>query len=152
MTTSRLYRLLLKQRSHPCSIRRISLCIVLGSMTLCLVHLWRIRKDQQPCVQTNETRLASPFRHTLAFIRFNSLHPERISVMEKYRPFFAELHYSMPNYTSEISYTADGWQPYKDIYKAVGDTMKLVLEEHPEIKGLLYFHFDVSSSERSLSS
>jgi hypothetical protein len=87
----------------------------------------------------------SPFQHTLGFIRWNTARLERIATMEKYRPFFANLHYSMPNYTSQLNYTADGWESGDYPYKTVGDTMKIILQNYSTIEGLLYFHFDVSS-------
>ncbi|CAF1493210.1 unnamed protein product [Adineta ricciae] len=124
-----------KQQNH----RYLTLqrCII-----LCLFYGYTGQKYFLFPSNKNTNKIMSPFQHTLGFIRWNSLHPERIPVMEKYRPFFAELHYSMPNYTLKTNLTADGWAPYKDVYKVVGDTMNIILRQYPNIKGLLYFHFD----------
>jgi len=99
-----------------------------------------IKKDQ----------LRSPFHHTLGFIRINSPLPERIAIMEKYRPFFIDLHYSMPGYTSQLNYTADGWGDGGMPYKPVADTMNLILQNYSTTEGLLYFHFDVSIVQTKL--
>ncbi|CAF4099219.1 unnamed protein product [Adineta steineri] len=87
-------------------------------------------------------RVKSPFYRTLGFIRWNTARLERVPLMEKYRPFFAELHYSIPNSTSKVTYTADGSVESHYIYKVISETMEIILENHPMIEGLLYFHFD----------
>ncbi|UJR07104.1 hypothetical protein I4U23_011392 [Adineta vaga] len=87
-------------------------------------------------------KIKSPFQQTLGFIRWNSAHRERISIMEKYRPFFADLHYSMPGYTSQLTYIADGWDRGATIYKVLGDTIQIILQNYSAIEGILYFHFD----------
>ncbi|UJR11839.1 hypothetical protein I4U23_016019 [Adineta vaga] len=128
-------------RSSSFVLKRLSTII---SCILIIYIFYVHNKKQIPSknnhVKKNET--TSPFQHTLGFIRWNSLHPERIPLMEKYRPFFAELHYSMPNYTTHITLTADGWKPFKDVYKAVASTMKIILLNYSDIQGILYFHFD----------
>ncbi|CAF1633198.1 unnamed protein product [Adineta ricciae] len=68
--------------------------------------------------EAQRDKTASPLHRTLGFIRCNKLQRENIPLMEKYRPFFAELHYSMPNYTAEITYTADGVISEKTPYHA----------------------------------
>ncbi|UJR07176.1 hypothetical protein I4U23_011464 [Adineta vaga] len=93
-------------------------------------------------INTNIHKLRSPFSRTLAFIRMNTQRPERIRVLESYRPFFIDLHYSMPHYTSVINYTADGWLSGDDPYKPVAETMKILLKNHSLVEGILYFHFD----------
>ncbi|CAF1386675.1 unnamed protein product [Adineta steineri] len=89
-----------------------------------------------------EVKIKSPFYRTLGFIRWNAARLERIPVMEKYRPFFAELHYSIPGHAPKVTYTADGSGDSFYIYKEVSDTMEIILKDHPMIEGLLYFHFD----------
>ena len=88
-------------------------------------------------------KIQSPFARTLAFMRMNTLRPERLKVLEKYRPFFINLHYSMPGYTSVISYTADGWESGGDPYMPVAETMKILLQNYSMVEGVLFFHFDV---------
>ncbi len=95
-------------------------------------------------IDINNDKIRSPFERTLGFIRFNAAHRERIPIVDKYRPFFADLHYSMPDYISQLNYTADGWRDAASTYKALGDTMKIILQNYSIIEGILYFHFDVS--------
>ena len=107
--------------------------IILISIVLCVFYFYH----------SNKERRLSPFRNTLGFIRWNSPHNERIPLMEKYRPFFAQLHYSIPNKSSNLTLTDDGWESSTTEYKVVADTMHILLQDHPTIEGLLYFHFDV---------
>jgi len=95
-------------------------------------------------IDIKNDKIRSPFERTLGFIRFNAAHRERIPIVEKYRPFFADLHYSMPDYISQLNYTADGWRDSASTYKALGETMKIILQNYSIIEGILYFHFDVS--------
>jgi hypothetical protein len=101
-------------------------------------------KNNSKLIDINNDKIRSPFQRTLGFIRFNAAHRERIPIIDKYRPFFADLHYSMPGYTSQLNYTADGWQDGPSTYKVLGDTMKIILQNYSIIEGILYFHFDVS--------
>ncbi|CAF1340642.1 unnamed protein product [Adineta ricciae] len=93
-------------------------------------------------VEKKEDRIVSPFSHTLGFIRWNSAFVNRIPLMERYRPFFYELHYSIPNYTPKLNLTVDGLVSISFPYKMVSETMTIILKEHPEINGILFFHFD----------
>jgi hypothetical protein len=88
-------------------------------------------------------KIQSPFSRTLAFIRMNTFRPERLQLLNKYRPFFINLHYSIPRYTSGINYTVDGWMSGDDPYKVVAETMKILLQNYSMVEGVLYFHFDV---------
>jgi hypothetical protein len=98
--------------------------------------------------------LESPFKNSLAVVRWNSEHPERFPLVEKYAPFFHDLHFSMPNYLKGEdvpedyhNLTHDSATDSPHIYVDLAKTMKLLLnapEGSPEaeIEGLLYFHFD----------
>ncbi|UJR07237.1 hypothetical protein I4U23_011525 [Adineta vaga] len=89
-----------------------------------------------------KNQIESPFSRTLGFIRWNSPYINRISLMEKYRPFFYQLHYSIPNYTSKLNYTFDGLVSISCPYKMVSEIMTIILETYSQINGLLFFHFD----------
>jgi hypothetical protein len=41
--------------------------------------------------------LKSPFENTLAMVRWNSYHPERMPLLKKYTPFYDTVHFSMPD-------------------------------------------------------
>ncbi|CAF1043753.1 unnamed protein product [Adineta ricciae] len=87
--------------------------------------------------------IRSPFDRTLAFIRWNSAHIQRIPLIEKYRPFFNELHYSIPSFTNQVNLTADGLIKYDFPYKMVSETMEIILNgTYSSIQGILFFHFD----------
>ena len=120
--------------------------ILLISLIFCVFSFYNFGKKQrlQHFTSVDNNQLVSPFRNTLGFIRWNSARNERITVMEKYRPFFAQLHYSIPNNSSNLTLTGDGWGDGLTEYKAVADTMHILLQNHSTIEGLLYFHFDVS--------
>ncbi|KAI9772580.1 MAG: hypothetical protein M1839_002432 [Geoglossum umbratile] len=86
--------------------------------------------------------LNSPLSNTLAFIRWDSGHPERGRITEAYRPFFYDMHYSIPNNVSDTNLRVDGFEDELYVYKQVADTMQLILDERPKINGLLYYRFD----------
>jgi hypothetical protein len=98
------------------------------------------------------SRVDSPFNSTLAFIRWNSAHTERVPYLMKYEPFFHSVHISMPNDsrhneaddwgTNRTSLTHDSATLIGTIYRQVAYTMRVALEQHPDITGLLYYHFD----------
>ncbi|KAI9765212.1 MAG: hypothetical protein M1840_007704 [Geoglossum simile] len=85
--------------------------------------------------------LNSPLENTLAFVRWNR-RGEFIPMIETYRPFFHDLHYSIPVLTNDANLTSDGLEDGSYVYKQVADTMQLILDEQPEVNGLLYYHFD----------
>ena len=147
MEIIRLYNLDQNETYHHCLNRKRLLIFILVSILLYIFYSFVPRKNHLPCITViniKEKKSISPFYQTLAFIRWNSAHLDRIPLMEKYRPFFANLHYSMPDYTSKLNYTADGWKPGEYEYKAVADTMQIILQNYSAIEGILYFHFDVS--------
>ncbi|KAG5744533.1 hypothetical protein H9Q72_013221 [Fusarium xylarioides] len=93
--------------------------------------------------------VTSPFKNTMAFIRWNSVHPERIPTLMKYKPFFRDIHISMPDMMKGEgrkpeyhNITHDQSTLTFHIYQQVADTMQLILDEEPEIDGLFYYHFD----------
>ncbi|KAI9151909.1 CMP-sialic acid transporter 1 [Paramyrothecium foliicola] len=93
--------------------------------------------------------VVSPFKNTLAMIRWNSPHQERIPLLMKYEPFFHNIHISMPDMLNEEkrepefhNLTHDQFAGTFIIYQQVARTMQLVLDTEPEIDGLLYYHFD----------
>ncbi len=133
-------------------IRGKCLLIFLFAVIISFI-LWHFgsRRDQIQSFNINginNRQSLSPFSRTLAFIRWNSAHNDRIPIIEKYRPFFTNLHYSIPDSTSNLNYTVDGWKSGEFIYKAVGDTMQIILQNYSNIEGVLYFHFDVSIFKR----
>lgn len=94
--------------------------------------------------------LESPFKNTLAYVRWNSKHPERIPLIRKgYEPFFHTMHYSMPELVEDepdfLNMTHDSWEDGTLGYRAVKNTMKTILSEtsEDEINGMFFFHFDV---------
>lgn len=94
--------------------------------------------------------IESPFKNTIAFVRWNSDgHPERMEQVKAYEPFFHTLHFSMPNYTPDegpnfVNLTHDSWEVTDLIHKGVAEFMKVVLEDDDNgIEGMLYFHFDL---------
>lgn len=100
--------------------------------------------------QKNSTFAAvtSPFEKTLAFVRWNGEHPERIPHVMKYQPFFHTMHISMPDETApgqglnRTSLTEDAAKITFTIYRQVALTMQVILDTQPDITGLFYFHFD----------
>lgn len=98
-----------------------------------------------------ELVLSSPFKNTLAMIRWNSNHPERMPLLQKYAPFFHDIHFSMPGYVKGKpdfhNLTHDSYEVSEYIYMQIANTMQLILDAPAgsptsEIDGLLYFHFD----------
>jgi hypothetical protein len=91
--------------------------------------------------------IQSPFKNTMAMIRWNSAHPERIPLLMKYDNFFHTVHISMPGLMPEKheefhNITHDQWPGTFTVYMQLAHTMKLILDTQPEINGLMYFHFD----------
>jgi UDP-galactose transporter len=95
--------------------------------------------------------LESPFKNTLAYVRWNSKHEERIPLIKTgYEQFFHTMHYSMPKLMGEdgnnfVNLTHDAWEDGYWGYRAVKNTMKVILNEttEDEIGGMMFFHFDV---------
>jgi hypothetical protein len=126
--------------------RKTYMTFLLGIIAACMIFLFVLTKNHSFYLSLTESKkgkLKSPFHCTLGYIRWNSVHLERIPVMEKYRPFFYDLHYSIPRYITQLNLTGDGWENSDVSYKAVAETMQIVLEKYPTIEALLYFHFDV---------
>ena len=100
---------------------------------------------------SNVTSLESPFKNSMAFIRINANRPERIPTVMAYEPFFRETHISMPNLTPnkhQLNLTHDSFEQTFTAYKALGDTMKLILDapandSASQIDGIFFFHFDI---------
>ncbi|RFU28397.1 hypothetical protein B7463_g7933, partial [Scytalidium lignicola] len=96
--------------------------------------------------------LTSPFANTLAMIRWNSNHPERMPLLAKYGPFFHDVHFSMPDYVKDKpkdfhNLTHDSSKDTFHIYLQVAKTMQFILDapadsKTAEIDSLLFFHFD----------
>ncbi|TAQ89874.1 hypothetical protein B7494_g1813 [Chlorociboria aeruginascens] len=95
--------------------------------------------------------LTSPFKNTLAMVRWNSNHPERMPLLMKYAPFFHDMHFSMPHYLPDKpeyhNLTHDSWETIEYPYLQIAKTMQLILDAKDndptsEIDGLLYYHFD----------
>lgn len=100
---------------------------------------------------SNVTKLESPFKNSMAFIRINADRPERIPTVMAYEPFFREIHISMPHLTPnkhQLNLTHDSFEQTFTAYKALGDTMKLILDapvndSASQIDGIFFFHFDI---------
>ncbi|KAL3426432.1 UDP-galactose transporter [Phlyctema vagabunda] len=104
-----------------------------------------------PTNKEGQPVLTSPFKNTLAMIRWNSNHPERMPLLRQYAPFFHDVHFSMPGYVEGQpefhNLTHDSYQVSEYIYMQLAKTMQLILDAPKgdptaEIDGLLYFHFD----------
>jgi hypothetical protein len=96
--------------------------------------------DSQPPPAQSDV-LKSPLKNALAFVRWNC-HGECIPMIETYRPFFYDLHFSIPVLTDHANLTADGLEDGSYVYSQVAETMQLILDKYPEINGLLYYRFD----------
>ena len=100
---------------------------------------------------SNVTKLESPFKNSMAFVRINGDRPERIPTIMGYEPFFREMHISMPGLTPnkhQHNLTHDSFEQTFTAYKAVADTMKLILDapandSASKIDGIFFFHFDI---------
>ena len=97
--------------------------------------------------------LESPFKNSLAYIRWASERPERMPLLRSYAPFFHDLHFSMPGYVKNepvdfLNLTHDSHEsPDVIFYAPLADTMQVILTapaSSPEasIDGVLNFHFD----------
>lgn len=91
----------------------------------------------------------SPFSSTVAFIRLNAYRPERLELLDKYKPFFHDVHYSMPEITvggpDFVNTSFDDWEDQLVMYLPVAHAMQHILDQSqdsPEsgIKGIMYFH------------
>ncbi|KAL9129687.1 MAG: hypothetical protein Q9217_001929 [Psora testacea] len=102
---------------------------------------------------SSSTTVRSPFENTLAFIRINNKELDmRVPKMRAYEPFFQDIHISKPddNHPNDDRYTnitRDYLVDVNLVYKAVADTMQLILDAPPDsrtaqIQGVMYFHFD----------
>ncbi len=131
--------------------RKIYMIILFSIIAACMICLLVLTKNHSfylSLTESQKSKLNSPFHRTLGYIRWNSAHLERIPVMKKYRPFFYDLHYSIPRYMTQLNLTGDGWEASHVSYKAVADTMQIILQKYPAIEGLLYFHFDVRIDDK----
>jgi hypothetical protein len=109
-------------------------------------------KTNPMTLELSDTILESPFKNTLAYVRWNTYHPERAPALELYAPFFHTLHFSMPDHPREESFygptiTHDSWGWAGVSYQAVADTMQLILDapddsRGSDINGLMFYHFD----------
>lgn len=102
--------------------------------------------EPTPIVSTRPT-IESPFKNTMAVIRWNTPHRERIPLLMKYQPFFHTVHISMPRLVPHLkedfhNITHDQWPGSLTVYVQLAHTMKLILDTQPKIDGLLYYHFD----------
>ena len=91
--------------------------------------------------------LTTPFKSTMAMIRWNGRRVERVPLLMKYAPFFHTVHISMPDMIPEKpptfhNLTHDQYPDGERVYIQLARTMQLLLDEHPDIDGLMYFHFD----------
>lgn len=131
---------------------------ILTLLSLIFVAFLTIEKAAMPDLLSNGEKaapdsapindvIASPFNNSLAMIRWNSPHPERIPLLKKYEPFFHTVHISMPEMMSDRppefhNLISDQFPGTYAIYTQVAKVMKLILSEQSQLDGLMYFHFD----------
>ncbi|PHH81140.1 hypothetical protein CDD82_1283 [Ophiocordyceps australis] len=93
-----------------------------------------------------EQRVTTPFHDVLAMVRWNSAYLERIPNIRKYDPFFDTVHISIPDKDASTepahSWSEDNYADTFTIYHQVSRMMQMVLTSKPDIKGLMYYHFD----------
>jgi hypothetical protein len=119
-------------------------------LTMFASSLGDVSQDVKPAPKKPlpvDNKISSPFKNTLAMVRWNSKHAERIPMIEKYTPFFHTMHISMPEYlpgqaNAFHNLTVDQYGEAFTVYVQVARTMKLILETEPDIEGLFYYHFD----------
>ncbi|UJR09074.1 hypothetical protein I4U23_013321 [Adineta vaga] len=131
--------------TNSCSYNKIIFIVAFGITALYFLHPFVSvvnRESFIDIVEFRKKKSASPLQRTLGFIRWNKPYREHIPLMEKYQSFFAQLHYSLPNYTTNLDYKIDGFAHENTPYYAVSEVMKIILQRYPSIEGLLYFHFD----------
>lgn len=126
-----------------------TICIIASLEVTDFVNInVNISDNDSPTTDTSGI-VKSPFSSTLAFIRFNAWRPERLVYLEKYRPFFREIHYSMPHSMDggpeDVNTTNDGWENQLVSYLPMARTMQHILDQpagSPEagIKGIMFYH------------
>ncbi|KAG9254398.1 uncharacterized protein F5Z01DRAFT_607632, partial [Emericellopsis atlantica] len=128
---------------------KISLLGAFLQTMLVVILLWvpdiTLREEDDDV--SHSVLLDSPFRNTMAFVRWNHAIPERIPAIMKYEPFFHTMHLSMRDSIegepeSFLNMTHDQHVNTGHPQEPVAKTMKLILEYEPEIDGMLFFHFD----------
>ena len=117
---------------------------IIGTCFFCFAYLTKTYLPPLPTAQPSEDKIQSPFNRTLGFVRWNSARLDRVPVIEKIQAFFFTIcTIQLPRHVTQLNLTFDGWEQSTLIYKAVAETMQIILQEYPIIEGLLYFHFDV---------
>lgn len=89
----------------------------------------------------------SPFNATMAMIRWQAPHTDRVHLLMKYEPFFDIVHISIPDYLpgepqAFHNLTHDQFPHGSRDYIQVARTMELVLESRSEISGLFFFEHE----------
>lgn len=123
--------------------RTLLLSGTLITLAIC-AHLASLRRTS-----SQNTIIESPFKNTLAYVRWNSAHAERVPHILQYEPFFHDVHISMPDYnpSNGKSFDSAGQDSTFTMYSHVADKMKEILDapsasSMANIEGMLYFHFD----------
>ncbi|TQV90396.1 cmp-sialic acid transporter [Cordyceps javanica] len=117
-----------------------TLAVVGFTMTTNFASQQVTTRKQQP--------LQSPFKNSMAFIRWNQRIESRVPHLMKYEPFFDTIHISLPDGTApdsglnRISLKNDAATITFTIYRQVAYTMQAILDSDSKIDGMLYFHFD----------
>ncbi|ORZ29513.1 nucleotide-sugar transporter-domain-containing protein [Catenaria anguillulae PL171] len=90
------------------------------------------------------TNPKSPFSNTVAIIRFNTPHPERLAVLEPYRRFFKHVVISSKNAGNDTSLEVNRCDHSFETYHCVDKVMRLLEQEYEnqDIDGVLYFQSD----------
>ena len=121
----------------------------------------------KPIVESHENTILSPFRNSMAYVRWNSGdHRNRDVRIREYAPFFHTLHFSIPEeHYDYLNMTDDTFRHSMESYQGVADTMSHILKQSElekegntgpqpesvtnphqrpasEIDGLMYYHFD----------
>ena len=135
-------------------------CVTVIITTTLLLSGAHLSVDFSPSSRSNHDDLSqlslnstirSPFQDTLAFIRLNTHNlAVRIPHLRSYKPFFQELHISIPSAIesyNNVNLTYDNLDGIEFPYESLADTMQIILDAPPEtsasrMKGIMFFHFD----------
>ena len=123
-------------------------CVIVALVqTMVVVVLLWLPANPGPRVRAVEPMADSPLRNVMAFVRWNHAVPQRVPAIMKYEPFFHTVHISMRDQMpsvgdSFLNITHDTHRITGNPQKAVSRTMQLILDNEPEIEGILFFHFD----------
>ncbi|KUJ08723.1 uncharacterized protein LY89DRAFT_325089 [Mollisia scopiformis] len=140
--------------SSPQPLWRVAVLALASMITVLIISFMEVAdfSNLNDNRAEDHSMIHSPFNSTVAYIRFNSWRLERLELLDKYKPFFHSVHYSMPNITEGgpdfVNTTHDNWENQLVMYIPMARTMQHILDQPPDspdakIKGIIYYHFDV---------